>query len=184
MKSYSIGTLLLATALLAMICGWALDHAKLNSKIQMLKSTFERQDYQRSEISYGGSIRTKDEPDDFLFFGQNYHGLETQVQLEQLEACPRWQARAPNPPVSASDAIRQADAAIPTLSFPGPDGNWHREATTLTQIGKHWCWVVSYNESENSSLTGDFNIMVLMDGSVLKPHYSGRGHPYAYHESE
>ena len=67
MKSYSIGTLLFATALLAMICGWALDHAKLNSKIQMLNSTFERQDYQRSEISYGGSIRTKDEPHDFLF---------------------------------------------------------------------------------------------------------------------
>ena len=160
------------TALVALVCGWLQDRARLTSRIEILNSTFEPDEYQKAELTIGGSVQNKNEPGDFL--NPNRHPLETVVQIENLEACPPWQNDAPNPPVSASEAIGLADAVIPTLAFPGPDGIWQREEATLTPIKQHWCWVVNYRNAENSTLTGGFNIIVLMDGSVLKPRYSGR----------
>ena len=137
----------------------------------MLNSAIEPSSYDNSGFSWVNSVRATDGSNDPL--NPNGYRLETRFNMEELAACPVWQDDAPNPPVPANDAIRLADDAIPTLSFPGPDGIWHRQTATLTLVANHWCWVVDYKNAENSLLTGGFSIVVLMDGTVVTPHCIG-----------
>ena len=170
MKSYSIGSLLFLVTLLALIFSWIKDHADLKSRIQMLNSVYGISTVEPCVLQIGDYIYRADN-DSQKIEEKNEYWLWTTVSSERLEACTDWNSNQPNPPVSASAAIKLADATIPTLAFPGPSGIWQRQTVTLTPINKHWCWIVRYQAAENSALSGGFSIVVLMDGSVLKPYH-------------
>lgn len=124
MKSYSIKSLLLLVTLVALIFSWARDHAELKSRIQLLNSFCIESKVISSELSLSGSIDRANKKSKFgIVEFESGCLVETSVQLENLKGCPTWDSnKSPNPPVSASTAIKLADAAIPTLVFPKPGG--------------------------------------------------------------
>jgi hypothetical protein len=97
-----------------------------------------------------------------------------------LQSSPVWKAKAPNPPVSAAQAIRHATNALNTLIKNVQelkDRNWELGSVDLCSgFGvDRWYWEVRFRPRMEQTKAGTIiaeeflGIAVLMDGMVLTP---------------
>jgi len=130
--------LLGATAMAVVIAGWSVDRYFLNAKIQEFDYSVGTQ-----------SVTTHLAPLRFHGYGSESETFETKVSLEKLSACPTWDGRSDNPPVSARKAIALANDAASELDIL-TDSIWEFEEIKLSQLGKQdaWCWQVEYRDNK------------------------------------
>ncbi len=95
----------------------------------------------------------------------------SEVTAKALERTPLWNQSAANPPLSAHDAIKVADAMRRKLVHDTEEGNWVREAIELRQAtNDRWYWLARYNfEEDGVGPRPDLILLVLMDGTVVTP---------------
>ena len=103
------------------------------------------------------------------YLGRSY---ETCISKDQLENTPKWVDGAPDPPLSARSA---KEIATVQLNKQFKEANaWRVDEIALTLINDdRWVYIISFSqprpESVNESLASPFKIVVLMNGTVVKP---------------
>jgi hypothetical protein len=96
----------------------------------------------------------------------------SRLTLARLEATPKWKAEEENPPVSARKAIAVAEAILKELQPYGPDAKFEAPTLKLRECRGDWFWVVYYSPNDWRRFQSSFPIVVLMDGSVVRPERS------------
>jgi hypothetical protein len=97
------------------------------------------------------------------------------IRNEDLIKTPAWARDAGNPPVSAKKAIAIADATRRSLVNDGKGYKWEVVDARLYQdtVVERWYWQVEFkpdvNQVEPSGVDSNLVLVVLMDGTILKP---------------
>jgi hypothetical protein len=110
--------------------------------------------------------------------GGKWHDLS--LSSEDLLKSPAWKRDAPNPPVSAAQAIRAASDALKTVIKGMPqlsDRKWKLGSVNLCSVGfrsERWIWTVEFEPgAEGEKLDANSEdrllVVVLMSGRVLTP---------------
>lgn len=105
--------------------------------------------------------------------------LDLAVSDEQIEATPKWDAAAMNPPLSARDALTLADQRKQDLVGDQDEVGWSFQSLCLCPASDdHWFWIAHYAprgaDQHPSAELLDLSVVVLMDGSVPEHTISGR----------
>ena len=119
---------------------------------------------------------------------------ESEITPEMLAKSPSWDAKTDNPPLPAGKAIRLANALKNKLVKDSKDFKWYLASVTLensnrwsgSDAGTKWWWSINYEASQreggdtappklgplNMGFINHFDIIVLMDGTVVEPKIS------------
>ena len=157
---YLVAGLLLA----AVIVGWAIDRHFLNAKIREFDFSIGTQSL---TDSYRSPLKSQDYETEPLT-------TVTQVTLDDLASCPRWNANSGDPPISARHAIELANAAAAKLTN-YQQHNWQFYEIRLAQLdaentvdGSHWCWQTTlYGRVAGEDFNRHCQIWILMNESVI-----------------
>jgi hypothetical protein len=102
---------------------------------------------------------------------------ELSLDDAELLKSPIWKADAPNPPVSASQAVREATKSLKTL-VKGvrelENRKWELGSLDLCTSLDRWFWAVNFEptagDAKSAANPGEgLRIVVLMDGRVVAP---------------
>lgn len=100
-------------------------------------------------------------------FGKTF---ASKLTADALLSSPEWDENSENPPVSARSALKAA-REMRDLVITTPEGfEWTRGSLTLMRPSEHCFWLVRFRAaSENDDGWHHFTVVVLMDGTALKP---------------
>jgi hypothetical protein len=107
--------------------------------------------------------------------GKRYTVIVTDDRLKKTAS---WDTKESNPPLSARDAMKHAVALEKTLLKESGNKTWELESLALTPNEQgsgveKWYWVAHFSvRKELTASSGpppDIYIVVLMDGTVIKP---------------
>lgn len=99
-------------------------------------------------------------PDDYF---------NSRLPIARLQATPEWEAGEENPPLSARKAIAVSEALVKQLNPYGPDAELNPPTLKLRESGGRWFWVVYFSPNDWRQFQSSFPIVVLMDGTAVKP---------------
>lgn len=112
-------------------------------------------------------------------FGKQY---VVSINENVISRTPDWEPDDDNPPLAAKKAIKLATQMKDTLVNDDDDFKWRLESAALEpwRNGTNkWYWVVTYNAKFQGASSGQENflrLIVLMDGTVMKPKISREPH--------
>lgn len=95
--------------------------------------------------------------------------FNSRLTLARLAATAKWKPHDENPPVSARKAIALAEATLKEVQPYGPDAKFDAPTLKLRDCRGDWFWVVYYAPDDWRRFQSSFPIIVLMDGTVVKP---------------
>ena len=100
------------------------------------------------------------------------------ILLSDLMKSPAWQDNADNPPISARRAIQLAGQMRRTLFKDNEDYHWQLYAAEIGFGRNRRCWwdvhFLARSTTGGSGVPDDLHVIVLMDGTVLKPKVSSK----------
>lgn len=101
----------------------------------------------------------------------NGKALESVITADAIDRTPAWDESTADPPLSARSAMKLADGMKDKLVHDAEDGRWERVATELrSATANHWYWLARYElQKAATGPVPDLIILVLMDGTVIKP---------------
>lgn len=112
-------------------------------------------------------------------FGKKYIVTVTDAAIQNT---PDWDDDAENPPVSAKKAMKLATVMKDSLVKDSDKFKWEMRSLSLMEIKDKWLWVAHLQAMENGPLSSEpvaaseghkdphyLSLVVLMDGSVIKP---------------
>jgi hypothetical protein len=95
------------------------------------------------------------------------------ITQKALDNTPIWADGADHPPLSARKATQLADKMRATLVKNREGYTWTLKSISLIPAGEgKWYWLAYYQEiffGISSGLPNDLRLVVLMDGTVIKP---------------
>lgn len=95
--------------------------------------------------------------------------FNSRLPLSRLAATPKWDADDENPPLSARKAIALAEATLKEVQPYGPEAKFDAPMLKLRDCRGDWFWVVYYSPNDWRRFQSSFPIVVLMDGTVVRP---------------
>lgn len=99
--------------------------------------------------------------------GETY--FNSRLPISRLALTPKWEEADENPPVSARKAMAIAAEVMTGLAPYGRDAKLNAPTLKLRESGGHWFWVVTYTPDDWRQFHSSFPIVVLMDGTVVRP---------------
>ena len=95
------------------------------------------------------------------------------LTLDSFSGQPAWFRESPNPPLSANDAMTNADQFLRTTEFPAASID-SVELSPFAPDAGHWYWRVRFRSFRAGGFNPSIDLAVLMDGTVVTPTITDR----------